>query len=237
MKISKLVFLLVSICLLHSKISYSQETQKSINYSIYDDILIKKLAAENPNLIDNYLIYEKNFSKLIAENNHNSKTDTLINGKRIIPVVFHIIHNGGQENISKAQIVDAVNLINIDYNKQNADTSATLPLFQSRAANCNIEFRLAKVDPNGNCTDGIVRHFDPQTNFAYFSTMKQYNWNPRNYMNIYVVNFIYPEGMSLPDGAFIGGMSPFPPSNTLSQALTGGDTLVDGVLIRQDCIG
>jgi len=56
-------------------------------------------------------------------------------------------------------------------------------------------------------------------------------------MNIFSVNFIYPEGMALPDGAFIGGMSPFPPSNTLTQALTGGDTLADGVLIRHDCIG
>ena len=54
-------------------------------------------------------------------------------------------------------------------------------------------------------------------------------------MNIFAVNFIYPEG--LPDGAFIGGMSPFHLSNSLSQSLTGGDTLKDGVLIRQDCIG
>ena len=187
MKSTKTLVLLAILCLFYSKITYSQA---KLNPIIYDDLLIKKLAADNPNLIDNYLIYEKSFSKLIVQNVINIKTDTLINGKRIIPVVFHIIHNGGAENISKAQIVDAINLINIDYNKQNADTTATLPLFMSRAANCNIEFRLAKVDPNGNCTDGIVRHFDPQTNFAYFSTMRQYNWNPRNYMNIYVVNFI-----------------------------------------------
>jgi len=67
--------------------------------------------------------------------------------------------------------------------------------------------------------------------------MTDYCWSPSRYMNIFTVNFIYPEGMALPDGAFIGGMSPFPPSNALTQALTGGDTLADGVLIRHDCIG
>jgi len=62
-------------------------------------------------------------------------------------------------------------------------------------------------------------------------------WDPTKYMNIFVVNFIYPEGLALPEGALIGGMSPFPPDNPLSQALTGGDTDIDGVLIRHDCIG
>jgi PKD repeat protein len=210
----------------------------------YDDILIKKLSAEDPGLAPKYMFYEENFKSLIeamkTNKGHNAaKTDTFIDGKMIVPVVFHIVHQGGAENISKEQIVDAINRMNIDYNKLNADTTAgyTYPAFNALRADCKIEFRLAKIDPNGNCTDGIVRHYDPQTNYGYFQTMSDYCWTPSRYMNIFTVNFIYPEGMSLPDGAFIGGMSPFPPSNTLSQALTGGDTLADGVLIRHDCIG
>ncbi len=198
-----------------------------------DDILIRKAVAEDNNLLFRYMIYEDNL-KILEQ---HEKTDTLIGGKRIIPVVFHIIHVYGAENISDAQVADALDRLNIDYNLQNADTADTYSLFKSRAANCQIEFRLAAIDPDGNCTSGIVRHYDPQTNFAYFSTMSQYAWEPSHYMNIFAVNFIYPEGMSLPEGAFIGGMSPFPPSNALTQALTGGDTLMDGVLIRQDCIG
>lgn len=198
-----------------------------------DEIILQQAIAKDPGIIANYMIYEDNFQRLI----NAQKTDTLIGGKRIIPIVFHIIHVYGSENISDAQVLDAVNLINIDYNKQNADTAETFALFQSRAADCQIEFRLAKKDPQGNCTSGILRHYDPQTNYAYFTTMHKYAWAPSNYLNVFVVSFIYPEGMSLPDGAFIGGMSPFPPSNTLSQALTGGDTLMDGVLIRHDGIG
>ncbi|NTW32811.1 MAG: T9SS type A sorting domain-containing protein, partial [Bacteroidetes bacterium] len=212
------------------------------NYSNADDLLLKQKINEDPALLDRYKEYEKNLKKLALEIKNNSlikgiKTDTLINGRRIIPLVFHIIHKYGEENISDAQIYDAVEKLNIDYNKLNADTSATFSLFKPKSANCQIEFRLAKIDPSGNCTSGIDRGADPRTDYAYFSVMHDYAWAPSRYMNIYAVNFIYPEGMSLPAGAFIGGMSPFPPSNPLSQSITGGDSLADGVLIRQDCIG
>ena len=198
-----------------------------------DDVMLNNAVAKDKSLIDRYMAYEANFEMLM----NDAKTDTLINGKRVIPVVFHIVHTYGAENITDDQVYDAIEKLNIDYNLQNADTANIYPLFKSRAANCQVEFRLARIDPDGNCTSGIIHHYDPQTNYAYFNTMAKYCWTPSKYMNIFAVNFIYPEGMSLPDGAFIGGMSPFPPSNTLTQALTGGDTLMDGVLIRQDCIG
>ncbi len=40
----------------------------------------------------------------------------------IIPMVFHVIHNGGVENISDQQIYDAVAVLNRDFRKLNADT-------------------------------------------------------------------------------------------------------------------
>ncbi len=227
-----LLLIIIILSLSASNLSYSQ-TFKSI---MADDIIIRQKVKENPQIIEDYKLYEKNFKQII-ENLNSFKTDTLLNGKRIIPVVVHVIHANGPENISDAQVIDGINKMNIDYQKQNADTTAIFGIFKARAANCAIEFRLAKIDTNGNCTNGIEHIFDPQTNWAYFNTMKQYVWDPTKYMNIFAVNFIYPEGMTLPDGAFIGGMSPFPPDNTLSQALTGGDTDIDGVLIRQDCIG
>ena len=208
---------------------------------IYDDVLLKQKIQADPTIADRYLIYEQNMREIIAAQKASmaNKTDTLVGGKRIIPVVFHIVHKGGPENISEAQILDAIDLLNKDYNKLNSDTDAshTYPAFGALRADCQIEFRLAKIDPAGNCTNGIMRHYDPQTNYGYFSTMTEYCWSPSRYLNIFTVNFIYPEGIALPEGAFIGGMSPFPPSNPLSQSLTGGDTLADGVLIRHDGIG
>lgn len=240
MKKPQLLFLFSAVFLVAIS-GYSQQVQ---NYQNADGILIAKKIIEDPSIAQRYKVYEDQMKQIIEQiksnpliNSKGIETDTLINGKRVIPVVFHIIHAYGPENISDAQIFDAVEKINIDYQKQNADTADTYPLFQSRAANIGIEFRLAKIDPNGNCTNGIERIYDTRTDYAYFSVMHDYCWTPSHYMNIFCVDFIYPEGINLPSGAFIGGMSPFTPSNILTQALTGGDTLMDGVLIRQDCIG
>ena len=102
----------------------------------------------------------------------------------VIPVVFHILHAYGTENISDAQVFDAMNILNNDFRKLNADTAAIVPAFKNIAGDVSIEFRLAKLDPNGNCTNGITRHVDVETDW----TGNGYNvaW-PGNYLNIYVV--------------------------------------------------
>lgn len=233
----KRYFISILILLTISRFSelYAQENN-FVNYPIADELILRKKVLENPNLKQLYFDFEKQV-RLQIKMMKQQKTDTLIDSMHIIPMVFHIIHKGGAENISNDQVRDAVMLINIDYNKQNADTADTYSIFKPRAANCRIQFRLAKIDPNENCTDGIEHIYDPETNYAYFAIMSRYAWSPKRYMNIYSVASIYPAGMSLPEGAFIGGMSPFPPSNPLTAALTGGDTLADGILIRHDCIG
>lgn len=235
------VLLLSFAILLMTSSVYSQKVK---DYRNADGIILAKKVLEDPTLLDKYKTYEDQMKQLIKDIKENpqsfgygTKTDTLINGKRVIPVVFHIIHTYGPENISDAQVYDAIEKMNLDYQKLNADTADTYGPYKSRAADIQLEFRLAKIDPNGNCTNGIERVYDTRTDYAYYTIMHDYAWTPSHYMNVFAVDFIYPEGISLPEGAFIGGMSPFPPSNAMTQALTGGDTLIDGVLIRQDCIG
>lgn len=106
----------------------------------------------------------------------------------IIPVVFHILHQGGPENISNDQVLDAMKQMNNDFRKHNGDTIQTVPEFQSIAADCEIEFRLATIDPDGNCTNGIIRHNTPVTNFdgSYpYSGVGPGLWDPQKYLNIY----------------------------------------------------
>jgi len=57
-----------------------------------DEMLLRQKVVENPNLIVEYMIYEDNLKALYNKDFTMLKTDTLINGKRVIPVVFHIIH-------------------------------------------------------------------------------------------------------------------------------------------------
>jgi len=109
-----------------------------------------------------------------------------------IPVVFHVLHLGGAENISDAQIFDALDVLNRDFNKQNPDTVNTVGAFQGIASDCQIEFKLATLDENGNCTTGITRHYDNASNWAISSSYYKYTWNRTKYLNIYVVKSLPP---------------------------------------------
>ena len=84
----------------------------------------------------------------------------------MIPVVVHIIHNGGSNNISDAQVHDAMRIINLDYKKLNSDTSQVISEFTDIVANVGLEFKLAKLTPDGECTKGITRTYSELTNSA-----------------------------------------------------------------------
>ncbi|MFN8115036.1 MAG: M43 family zinc metalloprotease [Bacteroidia bacterium] len=135
--------------------------------------------------------------KLQFDNYQTSVNNSIINSKLTtttnytIPVVFHILHLNGSENISDAQVEDAVNNLNIDFSKKNADTTNTLAVFKPIASDVSIRFALAKLDPNGVCTNGIIRHFDPDADWNDQSpTLYQHTWDPSKYLNVYVVKTI-----------------------------------------------
>lgn len=111
-----------------------------------------------------------------------------------IPVVFHVLHTNGPENISDAQIYDALQLMNDNFNKLNASWSTVNPAFLGIVADCQIEFKLARKKNNGTCTNGITRTFtetthadvnDDQVNAVQAA---QGNWPGNKYLNIFVVN-------------------------------------------------
>ncbi len=104
-----------------------------------------------------------------------------------IPVVFHILHLGGSENISDAQVNDAMKILNRDFAKKNADTTSIINQYKPIAADCQIEFKLATLDENGQCTNGITRHYTANTNWSANSSNYIYTWDRTKYMNVYVV--------------------------------------------------
>ncbi len=126
-----------------------------------------------------------------------------------IPVVFHVLHTNGPENVSDASCIAALAEVNKDYAKQGADTNTIDPLYAPLYVNSHMHFVLAKKDPSGNCTTGIVHHYDENTqwkqsnlyNYKY-STVGTFNWSPSRYLNIYVVDNIIGD---IQDGLGIGG--------------------------------
>ena len=110
---------------------------------------------------------------------------------RIIPVVFHVLHQNGSENISKEQIQSAITQLNQDYSLTNTDAGNLRSIFTSVQANAEIEFRLANKDPQGNCTDGIVRIYSAYTNDGDDEDIKSVSrWPNTKYLNIWVIKSI-----------------------------------------------
>ena len=104
-----------------------------------------------------------------------------------IPVVVHVIHYDGSENISDAQIKNGIQILTRNWRKQNPDTLEIVPVFKPIAADMEVEFELAKFDPDGNCTNGINRI---RSNFSLTGThnvKSLVHWPPDKYLNIYVV--------------------------------------------------
>lgn len=123
--------------------------------------------------------FTQNFVPALSK---NSTTATYI-----IPVVFHVIHNYGSENISDAQLKDGIDIVNKTFRKLHPSTSSIVPAFQGIHADCDIEFRLATIDPNGNCHSGINRIASPLTTSGDHRVKNLIHWPPTQYLNVYVV--------------------------------------------------
>lgn len=144
---------------------------------------------------------------------------------KYIPVVFHVIHNGGTENITQAQIMDQMRILNEDFRKKsgtNGDKSTN-----TNAADMEFEFRLAQVDPNGNRHDGINRIQSTATNNAGDNIKSLSRWNSAKYLNIWVVKSITLNGGG---AGTILGYAQFPSYMTFASSL-------DGIVIRADYVG
>ncbi|MBK8806519.1 MAG: PKD domain-containing protein [Bacteroidales bacterium] len=98
----------------------------------------------------------------------------------VIPVVVHIIHNNGSENITDAQIIKGIKHLNDAF----ANTLGG-------GVNTDIQFCLAVQDPDGKPTTGINRivssltNMDSQTQDQMVKDLIR--WDTKNYMNIWLV--------------------------------------------------
>lgn len=114
-----------------------------------------------------------------------------------VPVVFHILHNNGTENISDAQIADALAILNRDYRRLNADANNVYTSFQGMPTDAEINFVFATVAPNGACFSGITRTVSTQTTnggdgqaqvnaIIAGNNVYQGVWPHNRYLNVYV---------------------------------------------------
>ena len=120
----------------------------------------------------------------------------------IIPVVFHVY--GTNQNgaiVDYNTIVNSLNQVNEEFAGLNPDFNTVDPNFQSLRATMDIEFKLAKIDPNGNCTDGVIFHPEASGHGNYGSpVVANDSWDNYKYMNVYITADLYGDGSTTNSG-------------------------------------
>lgn len=182
-------------------------TQNKTNQQpcFFDELKSERSVSNSESIIQSFLINKK------LRKNLKSGSDTI----RIIPIVVHIIHNGGAENISMAQINSQIQVLNEDFGKLAGTNGA------GNGVDTRVRFCLAKINPRGNCTNGVVRIRTSLTNHqtSQRALLKELSfWDNSRYLNIYVVRSI---------NGSVGGYASFP----------GGPPGEDGVVVRHDLFG
>lgn len=124
-------------------------THKKMNQLLADPARAKQFAKE-----------QQAFEELLLAKKGDHSTKALV---YTIPVVFHVLHNGGEENISRDQILSALDILNRDYAMLNSDTIFVQAPFQSIRSKVDVKFALATKAPNGACFSGITRTQSPLT--------------------------------------------------------------------------
>jgi len=112
----------------------------------------------------------------------------------IIPVVFHIIHNGDPYELIQSQL----DQLNADFSSDNNNLGETPDAFKNAIANMDIQFCLTELDQNGLSSTGINRYHI--NNFENLSEadcwtpeyldeniVKPTIWDREDYLNIYSV--------------------------------------------------
>jgi PKD repeat protein len=140
------------------------------------------------NLVQSQL--ELEYQAEMAKNNSNAKTAAVV---YTVPVVFHLM---GPINETDQVFENLIGYINNDYGKMGADVASINPAFASLYVDSEIRFALAKRDPNGNCTNGIIRHDADDLYWAQDAPAYSYSgtganrWPTNKYLNIYIVECI-----------------------------------------------
>lgn len=143
----------------------------------------------------------------------NKSFKTNADGNLVIPVVIHIVYASNGQNLPESRINSQMQTLNDDYNMLNEDLDLVPAEFQSVIGNVGIEFCLAKTDPNGNATNGVIRKETTVDGFSIGADDIKHNsqggsdaWDTDRYLNIWVgeinsslLGYATPPGAASPD--------------------------------------
>lgn len=215
--------LLLSLLLMVCFSSFSQDRCGTVEYT--NKLRNQKLLLESTEQFEDWLIK--------AKGKQGKKGNERLLTTYQIPVVVHIIHNGEPvgtgSNISDAQVLSQIAVLNRDYQRLNTDASSTPSEFLPVAGAFDIEFVLAKQNPEGLTTTGIVRQQGSQTEWSIndnYELKSLSYWPAEDYLNLWVCNI-----------ADYLGYAQFPVSDLPGLENASLNRLTDGVVVYYRSFG
>ncbi|MFD0962827.1 T9SS type B sorting domain-containing protein [Pseudofulvibacter geojedonensis] len=180
------------------------------------------------------LASEEEFENWLAPKIAEVKAQRQVNSNQIqavttLPIVYHVFATtGSAQDMSAAAIQAQTDQLNLDYSNQSGSPFGV-------AADTELQFCMAQVDPNGvgMAEPGINRittYGDgPFTNADFEGGMKAATqWDPTRYINIWVANL----------GGGLLGYAQFPSASGLDgMPADGGAANTDGVVILNNSVG
>jgi hypothetical protein len=145
-----------------------------------NEVLEQQMTAD-PSIRDQMNLIEARTRRIIESKEVNR---IAADGTIEIPVVVHVLAKTKAEDISLAQIQSQIDVLNEDFNLNNADASSTPALFSGVKANIGVHFTL----------NNVIRKATNKKSWAPNDAMKKSSQggssaiNPDQYLNIWVCN-------------------------------------------------
>ncbi len=170
------MFLSAFICFAGTVFAQSQPCSTDEHHQ---DLLVKY-----PELAEFEQQFHQQLRGILASRTTSSTSDTEYYD---VPIVVHVVHDYGVENLKDDDIYEAAKNWAKAFVKENADTAVVIDPFKPYIGNARLKLHLATIDPNGNPTKGVVRHYSYLTHTAD-DQAKYESWPHNKYINIWFVN-------------------------------------------------
>jgi len=195
----------------------AQQDQSLSLSACFSDQLHQKMLDENPA----YALKHRGMERQLYQLNQIGNRPSTRSATQPIPVVVHIVHQNGAENISDQQVFNALRDLNEAFENVGIYDSST-------GVDVGIEFCLAARDVDNNSSDGINRIESSLTSVIAetqdLALKDLLRWNPRDYLNIWVVREI----SSTSAGAGVLGYATLPSAHGFAK---------DGIVVEASYFG
>ncbi|OAV43269.1 M43 family zinc metalloprotease [Lewinella sp. 4G2] len=215
-----LPLLLVALCSLHWNQLAGQNTEPDLLTGCITSQANQQLLDRYPDLKTEEAILEQAWQK-----SQRSPTATKsLMPAYTLPIVFHVVHNGGAENIPDADILRSLDFANQAFANQGYFDRGT-------GADTDIQFCLARRTPDNQPTSGITRTQSPLTSLTAtddeLALKNLRRFDPTKYINVWVVDEICGLGF----GCGVAGYAYYPSAHgrefdgivVEARGLTGGE--------------